>query len=393
MPVIPPVCFGLFKTNRRVDPVAQLLFMKVPFVDLYAQYLSIRKEIDEAIETTIKNSTYIGGQAVKDFEGAFAGYLGIGHVIACANGTDSIEILLKAYGIKEGDEVIVPAISWISTSEAVSSVGATPVFADIDAAYFTIDPVLVEKAITPRTRAIIPVHLYGQPADMPAIMKMAAAHDLIVIEDCAQAHGAKIAGKTVGTWGHASSFSFYPGKNLGAYGDAGAMATDDPVIAEKVRMIAQHGQKGKHNHIMEGRNSRLDGLQAAILLAKLPYLEKWTEARIAHTRKYDSLLRDTAFNTPRTRRDARHVFHLYVIRTADRDQLQKTLSDSGIETAIHYPTALPFLPCYSPRNFMPGDFPVAWSYQRDILSLPLFPELQDSAIEYVCTVLKKACHG
>jgi dTDP-4-amino-4,6-dideoxygalactose transaminase len=367
--------------------------MKVPFVDLHAQYLSIKKEIDEAIETTIRNSAYIGGQAVKDFEAAFAGYLGIDQVIACGNGTDSIEILLKAYGIGEGDEVIVPAISWISTSEAVSSVGATPVFADIDAAYFTIDPDRLEKAITPRTRGIIPVHLYGQPADMAAIMGIAAAHDLIVIEDCAQAHGAKIAGRMVGTWGHASSFSFYPGKNLGAYGDAGAMATNDPAIAEKVRMIAQHGQKGKHNHIMEGRNSRLDGLQAAILLAKLPYLEKWTEARIAHTRKYDSLLRNTASCTPPTRSDARHVFHLYVIRTANRDQLQKSLGDSGIETAIHYPTALPFLPCYSQRNFKPDDFPVAWSFQQNILSLPLFPELQDSAIEYVCSVLKKSCHG
>jgi dTDP-4-amino-4,6-dideoxygalactose transaminase len=367
--------------------------MKVPFVDLYAQYLSIKKEIDEAIENTIKNSSYIGGQAVKDFEAAFAGYLGIGHVIPCANGTDSIEILLKAYGIGEGDEVIVPAISWISTSEAVSSVGATPVFADIDKDYFTIDPVLLEKAITPRTRAIIPVHLYGQPADMPAIMKMAAAHDLIVIEDCAQAHGASIGGRTVGTWGHASSFSFYPGKNLGAYGDAGAMATGDPAIAEKARMISQHGQKGKHNHLMEGRNSRLDGLQAAILLAKLPHLEKWTEERIAHTKKYDSLLQGAALCTPPRRSNARHVFHLYVIRTSNRDQLQKSLNDAGIETSIHYPTALPFLPCYTRLNFKPGDFPVAYSFQKSILSLPLYPEMQDSAIEYVCAVLKKNCHG
>ncbi|HTR30448.1 MAG TPA: DegT/DnrJ/EryC1/StrS family aminotransferase [Puia sp.] len=363
--------------------------MNVPFADLYAQYLSIKKEIDQAIATTIKNSAYIGGQAVKDFETAFAGYLGIGHVIACANGTDSIEMLLKAYGIGEGDEVIVPAISWISTSEAVSSVGATPVFADIDEDYFTIDPVQLEKAVSSRTRAIIPVHLYGQPADMPAIMQVATAHGLVVIEDCAQAHGARIGGKTAGTWGHASSFSFYPGKNLGAYGDAGCMATDDPAIAEKVRMISQHGQKGKHNHIMEGRNSRLDGLQAAILLAKLPYLEKWTEARIAHTKTYDSLLRDVDLTTPPARRDARHVFHLYVIRTADRDRVQKSLSDAGVETAIHYPTALPFLPCYSHRNFTPGHFPVAYSCQNSILSLPLYPEMQDSAIQYVCGVLKK----
>jgi dTDP-4-amino-4,6-dideoxygalactose transaminase len=369
--------------------------MKVPFVDLYAQYQSIKPEIDEAIGTTIKNSSYIGGQAVKDFEVAFAGYLGIGHVIACGNGTDSIEILLQAFGIGAGDEVIVPATSWISTSEAVSSVGATPVFVDIDAAYFTLDPLLVEKAITARTKAVIPVHLYGQPADMPAIMKVAQAHGLIVIEDCAQAHGAKIAGRTVGTIGHASSFSFYPGKNLGAYGDAGCMATNDAEIAEKARMISQHGQKGKHNHLMEGRNSRLDGLQAAILLAKLPYLDKWTEARIAHTKKYDSLLRDAgaALCTPPTRSDARHVFHLYVIRTADRDGLQKHLHDAGIETAIHYPTALPLLPCYSQRNFKPADFPIAFATQLNILSLPLYPEMQNSAIEHVCATIKNYFNG
>lgn len=384
MRVTPPVSFALSKSN---------MTMNVPFADLYAQYLSIKKEIDEAIENTIRNSAYIGGQAVKDFEAAFAGYLGIDHVIACGNGTDSIEILLQAYGIGEGDEVIVPATSWISTSEAVSSTGATPVFADIDKDYFTIDPVLLEKAVSPRTRAIIPVHLYGQPADMPAIMKIAAAHDLIVIEDCAQAHGAVIGGRMAGTWGHASSFSFYPGKNLGAYGDAGAMATQDPAIAEKARMIAQHGQKGKHNHLMEGRNSRLDGLQAAILLAKLPHLEKWTEARIAHTKRYDSLLRDIGVATPPVRPGARHAFHLYVIRTARRDRLQKRLQDSGVETAIHYPTALPFLPCYSGRHFQPGDFPVAYTFQSSILSLPLYPEMQDTAIDYVANAIKENGHG
>ncbi|HET6253701.1 MAG TPA: DegT/DnrJ/EryC1/StrS family aminotransferase [Puia sp.] len=367
--------------------------MKVPFVDLYAQYLTIKKEIDQAIETTIRDSSYIGGQAIKDFEAGFAAYLGIDHVIACGNGTDSIEILLQAFGVGEGDEVLVPAISWISTSEAVSSVGATPVFVDIEKDYFTIDPVLVQKAITPRTKAVIPVHLYGQPANMPAIMQIAAAHDLIVIEDCAQAHGAKIAGRTAGTYGHASSFSFYPGKNLGAYGDAGCMATNDPAIAEKVRMISQHGQKGKHNHLMEGRNSRLDGLQAAILLVKLPHLEKWTEARIAVAKKYDNLLRNAGVILPPTRANARHVFHLYVIRTESREKLQRALTDAGIETAIHYPTALPFLPCYQDRDLKPGDFPVAHCYQNSILSLPLFPELADDAIGHVCATIKKSFHG
>lgn len=368
------------------------MFMKVPFVDLHAQYLTIKNEIDEAIATTIKNSSYIGGQAIKDFEAAFAAYLGIGHVIACGNGTDSIEILLQAYGIGKGDEVIVPAISWISTSEAVSSVGATPVFVDIEEDYFTLDPALVEKAITPRTRAIIPVHLYGQPAEMPAIMKIAEAHGLVVIEDCAQAHGAKIAGRTVGTIGHAASFSFYPGKNLGAYGDAGCMATNDPAIAEKVRMISQHGQKGKHNHLMEGRNSRLDGLQAAILLAKLPHLEKWTEARIAISRQYDIHLRDAEVVTPAVRNGARHVFHLYVVRTEERDRLQQQLAAAGVETAIHYPTALPFLPCYRSRAARPGDFPVAHRCQGSILSLPIFPELSDDMISYVGDQVKSGVY-
>ena len=239
--------------------------MKIPFVDLYAQYVSIKPDIDAAIEKTIKNSSYIGGQAVKDFEKAFASYLGLSNVIACANGTDSIEILLQSFGVGKGDEVIVPAASWISTSEAVSSVGATPVFVDIEAEYYTINPALIEAAITPKTKAIIPVHLYGHPADMPAIMKIAEKHKLVVIEDCAQSHGARINGQIVGSFGNAASFSFYPGKNLGAYGDAGAMATNDDAVAEKARMIANHGQKGKHHHIMEGRNTRHDGLQAAIL--------------------------------------------------------------------------------------------------------------------------------
>jgi dTDP-4-amino-4,6-dideoxygalactose transaminase len=361
--------------------------MKVPFVDLYAQYQSIQTEIDAAIANTIKNSSYIGGQAIKDFERAFAAYLGIDHVVACANGTDSIEILLKTYGIKEGDEVLVPAISWISTSEAVSSVGAIPVFVDIEKDHYSIDVSLMERAITKKTRAIIPVHLYGHPADMPAIMAIAGKHQLIVIEDCAQAHGARVNGRTAGTFGHAASFSFYPGKNLGAYGDAGCMATNDPAIAEKARMISQHGQQGKHNHIMEGRNSRLDSLQAAILLAKLPYLEKWTEARIAHAGKYSELLKGAAISRPSTREAARHVFHLYVIRSENRDALQKKLNEAGVETAIHYPMALPFLPCYAHRKFRHEDFPVAFDYQTRILSLPLFPELQDEAIQYVSSII------
>jgi len=364
--------------------------MKVPFVDLYAQYLDIKKDIDSAIENTIRTSAYIGGPAVKEFEKAFAAWVGVDHVVACGNGTDSIEILLKAYGVGAGDEVIVPAISWISTSEAVGAVGATPVFVDIEEDYFAIDATRVEAAITKNTKAIIPVHLYGHPADMPAIMAIATKHRLVVIEDCAQSHGARIDGKAAGTFGHAASFSFYPGKNLGAYGDAGCMATNDPAIAEQVRMIAQHGQKGKHNHLIEGRNSRLDGLQAAILLAKLPHLDSWTDRRIANAAHYDKVLKGGDFCIPKVRPGSRHVYHLYVIRTKNRAAVQEKLEKAGIETAIHYPTPLPFLPCYAHFGHKPEDFPVAASCRQTILSIPMFAELTPQQMDHVAFVLKES---
>ncbi len=361
--------------------------MKIPFVDLYAQYQSIKAEIDAAIEKTIVNSSYIGGQAIKDFEQAFAAYAGVKHVVACANGTDSMEIILKAWGVGEGDEVIVPAHSWISTSEAVGNVGATPVFVDVEADYFTIDVSLIEKVITSRTKVIIPVHLYGHPADMPAIMQLAAKYQLKVMEDCAQAHGASIHGKKVGSFGDAASYSFYPGKNLGAYGDAGCMTTDDDALAETIRMIANHGQKGKHNHLIEGRNSRLDGIQAAILSAKLPHLEEWTTERIHNAANYTRLLRGSSVTTPVVKEGYRHVHHLYVIKTTQREELIQLLKENEIETAVHYPTALPFLPCYANRHFQPADFPAAFANQSQILSIPLFAELTTEQIERVASLI------
>lgn len=366
--------------------------MKIPFVDLYAQYQSIKTDIDAAIEKTIVNSSYIGGPAIKDFEEAFAAYAGVKHVVACANGTDSMEIILKAWGIGEGDEVIVPAHSWISTSEAVGNVGATPVFVDVEADYFTINVSLIEQAITSKTKAIIPVHLYGHPADMPAIMQLAAKHQLKVMEDCAQAHGATIHGKKVGTFGNAASYSFYPGKNLGAYGDAGCMTTDDDVLAEKIRMIANHGQKGKHNHLIEGRNSRLDGLQAAILSAKLPHLEEWTAARINNAATYTKLLQGSSVKTPLVKEGYKHVHHLYVIKTQHRDELVQLLKENDIETAVHYPTALPFLPCYANRHFQPADFPAAFANQSQILSIPLFAELTTEQIERIVSLVHSFEH-
>lgn len=361
---------------------------QIPFVDLKAQYLSIKSEIDEAISGVIRDTSFVGGAYVKKFEESFARHMGAKHVMSCGNGTDSLEILLSVTGIGPGDEVIVPAISWISTSEAVTAVGARPVFADIDPEFYTIRPDAIREKINAKTKAIIPVHLYGQPADMPAIMDLAKKHNLTVIEDCAQSHDASIAGVTTGLWGHASSFSFYPGKNLGAYGDAGCMLTNDDAVAAKARMIANHGQVKKHDHQVEGRNSRLDSMQASILSAKLPHLNAWTESRIRNAARFTQLL-SASLPTPRIRPDARHVFHLYVVQVENRARVMDALKKLGVETAIHYPTALPFLPAYKRFGHLPKEFPVAAACQDSVLSLPFYPELDESKIEYIASHLLK----
>ncbi len=365
--------------------------MKVPFVDLHAQYLSIQESIDSAIKRVISNTSFIGGKEVDEFEKAFASYLSVKHCIGCANGTDSLEIILKAWNIGHGDEVLVPAISWISTSESVSSVGATPVFVDIDPNYYTIDPKKIEAKISSKTKAIIPVHLYGQACDMDELMSLADKYNLMVLEDCAQAHGAKWKGKLVGTIGHAGSFSFYPGKNLGAYGDAGAMVTNDEALAQELRKISQHGQQGKHNHVIEGRNSRLDGLQAAILSAKLPYLKLWTERRQQIAEWYKEFLKPDSIVLPEINQFGNHVFHLFVIRSNNREKLMAYLMSKGVNVAIHYPKALPFLTCYKHRGFQEDDFPVASCYQNEILSLPLFAELTIDEVKYVAQMINDFC--
>lgn len=356
---------------------------KIPFVDLYAQYLTIRDDINRSISNVITDTAFIGGAYVTAFEAAFAQYLEVDHVVSCANGTDSMEIILKAWGVGHGDEVLVPANSWISTAEAVGNVGARPVFVDVDPLYYTIDTALIESAITANTKAIIPVHLYGHPADMPAIMVIAERHRLQVLEDCAQSHGASIEGKRTGTFGHAASFSFYPGKNLGAYGDAGCMATNDAILAAHIRMIANHGQKAKHNHLIEGRNSRLDGLHAAILSAKLPHLDDWNRGRQKVSAAYSARLEELGIDTPMIKEGYFHAFHLYVVRTDHRDALSQHLKANGIETAIHYPTALPFLPCYAHMGYKPADFPVAFTNQSQILSLPIFAEMTPTMVDRV----------
>jgi dTDP-4-amino-4,6-dideoxygalactose transaminase len=362
--------------------------MKIPFVDLYAQYLSIKPEIDSAIEKVIRETAFISGPYASAFEREFAAFTGVKHCVACANGTDSLEILLKAMGIGPGDEVIVPALSWISTSEAVSAIGARPVFVDVDADLL-LDLNLVEAKITERTKAIIPVHLYGNPVDMDRLMEIANKYELKVMEDCAQSHGAQVRGRQVGTFGHCASYSFYPGKNLGAYGDAGAMTTNDDHIAEVARAPANHGQQGKHNHIMEGRNSRLDGIQGAILSAKLPHLESWTKARIVNALRYDRLFSIPKVRLPKVPDFASHVFHLYVIRVERRNELMQFLKENGIESAVHYPVPLPLMPCYSHYKHTALDFPNAARACSEILSLPMFPELTDEQANYVVSKIEE----
>jgi dTDP-4-amino-4,6-dideoxygalactose transaminase len=355
--------------------------MNIPFVDLKAQYRSLQPEIDNAIMHAIHNTAFIAGTPAELFEKSYSEFMGMQYTIACANGTDSLEILLKAMEIGAGDEVLVPAISWISTAEAVSTVGGTPVFVDVDNDLL-IDINLIEQHITPRTKAIIPVHLYGNPVDMPRIIEIASKHGLKVLEDCAQSHAATIHGKKAGTFGNASSFSFYPGKNLGAYGDAGGMVTNDAEIARIARAIANHGQEGKHNHLMEGRNSRMDGIQAAVLNTKLPHLENWTNMRIQNAHNYNQLLSDRVIK-PRERDGFKHVYHLYVIQHENRDELGRILKEKGIDTAIHYPIPMPFMPCYSRFNHSEFDFPNASKIAKRIISLPMYAELSQEQLAYV----------
>lgn len=359
----------------------------IPFADLKRQYQNIKTEVDECVQFSLENTAFIGGSDIQKFENAFARYLNVSNCVTCANGTDSLEILLKSLGVGNGDEVIIPAISWISTSEAVSSLGAKPIFVDVHPDYYTINPKLIEEKVTNKTKAIIPVHLYGYPANMKAIMKIAHNYDLKVLEDCAQAHGAKIDGKMVGTFGDAASFSFYPGKNLGAFGDAGAMVTNDGTIAEKARMIANHGQKGKHNHIIEGRNSRLDAIQARILNVKLQYLEGWINKRNTIGNKYINEIKNTKIKLPIINTGFYHSFHLFVIRCENREQLIKYLNENGVGSSIHYPTALPFLTCYQYLRHDYGDFPISFQYQNQILSIPMFPELDQIEIQKVIKTL------
>jgi dTDP-4-amino-4,6-dideoxygalactose transaminase len=363
--------------------------MNIPFVDLTAQYQSIKTEVDEVITEVIVNSSFIQGVSVMNFEIAFANALEVKHCIAVANGTDALVIALKTLDIGVGDEVIVPANSFIASSEAVSSVGSKVCFVDNNPQTYNIDTTLIEEKINSKTKAIIIVHLYGQPVDMDAILQIAKKHNLYVIEDTAQGHLAEFKSqnggwKKAGSFGDMATFSFYPGKNLGAYGDAGAIVTNNELLAKKARMYANHGRISKYDHEFEGINSRMDGIQGAVLGVKLKYLQEWTEKRRYAAKYYlEGLNNIPEIILPMVGERFKPVWHLFVIRTEKRDELKDFLMKKGISVGVHYPIALPNLQAYKYLNHTYDDFPVASSYQNQLLSLPIFPEITKEQQDYV----------
>jgi dTDP-4-amino-4,6-dideoxygalactose transaminase len=365
---------------QRIDTVTS-----IPLVDLKAQYDSIKGDIDAAMASVISQTAFVGGSFVQQFEQQFARYCGVKHCVAVANGTDALFIALKALGIGPGDEVITVANTFIATAEAITMAGAQVVFVDIDPDTCLIDAARIEEKITPRTRAIIPVHLYGQPADMQAIRAIADRHGLTIVGDAAQAHGARDQGVPIARLADITCFSFYPGKNLGAYGDGGALVTDNDAWTAAARMFANHGRTATNDHDVEGVNSRLDGLQAAVLSVKLRHLEQWTERRRHVAYRYNEALEGLNLVTPKERPDVRAVYHLYVVRVAAsrRDALRQHLAEAGISTGIHYPVALPYLNAYKALGHTERDFPEALKVSREILSLPIYAELTDDRIQYI----------
>lgn len=363
--------------------------MNVPFADLATQYKRLKPEIDKSISEVIESGNFIGGKPVKDFEQNFASLCQVKNCIAIGNGTDGLFISLKALGIGSGDEVITPAWSWISTSEVITLTGATPVFADVDSKYFTIAEKSIKDKITARTKAVIVVHLYGQVADVNAIKALCDASNLFLIEDCSQAHLSSEHGVVTGSTGDCGVFSFYPTKNLGAVGDAGCVITNNDSLTEKIRRLANHGGLSKDDHLIEGFNSRMDTLQAAILNVKLKYLQEWNARRIKNAQLYfENLSGIGTISLPEVRKDTVHTFHLFVIRVEQRDELKSFLESKGVQTLIHYPKALPFVPAYDYLSHSMDDFPVSAQLQRTVLSLPITPEISEEQIMYVCRMIK-----
>lgn len=354
---------------------------QVPLVDLGAQYAVIKGEVTSGIEEVLASAQFVGGRWVEQFEDEFARYVGARFAIGVGSGTAALELALRAGGIGPGDEVIVPANSFFATAEAVSNVGAKPAFADVDALTFHLDVASAERVLTPHTRGIIPVHLYGRAMDLTEVERLAAMHDLLVIEDAAQAHGAGRNGVKVGASDGMTCFSFYPGKNLGAYGDGGAITTNDSAIAEKLRLLRDHGSPTKYQHIIIGTNSRLDAIQARVLSAKLRHLDQWNAMRLAHALAYVRALADSGIHLPEIPPSGEHVFHLFVICSRHRDAIRESLARRHVSTGIHYPVPLHLTPAYQAMGYPArGTFPVAETLADTVLSLPMYPELTEAQV-------------
>ncbi|MBZ5679391.1 MAG: DegT/DnrJ/EryC1/StrS family aminotransferase [Acidobacteriia bacterium] len=364
--------------------------VRIPLLDLKAQYHSIKPEIDAAIAAVLESGQFVLGSEVSAFEKEFAAYCGTSECIALNSGTSALHLALLAAGVGPGDEVITAPFTFIASVAAVGYVGARAVLVDIDPSSFTLDPAAIEKAITARTKAILPIHLYGQTADMDPILEVARRHGLIVIEDAAQAHGAKYKGRPAGSLGDIGCFSFYPGKNLGAYGEGGAVTTNHPQYASTIRMLRDWGQDRKYHHALRGFNYRMEGLQGAILRVKLRHLEQWTDARRAHAMQYDQLLANSGVETPKQMPWARHVYHVYTVLTDNRDELKAELEAEGIQTAIHYPVPAHLQPAFADLGYRTGAFPHSEVASRRVLSLPLYPELSAQAIWEVASAVRKA---
>jgi dTDP-4-amino-4,6-dideoxygalactose transaminase len=364
--------------------------VKVPYLDLKAQYHSIKPEIDAAIARVMESGQFVLGSEVAGFEEEFATYCGTAECIALNSGTSALHLALLAAGVGPGDEVITVPFTFVASVAAVIYAGARPVLVDIDPRSFTMDPAAIEAAITPRTKAILPVHLYGQSADMDPIMEIARRHGLVVIEDAAQAHGAKYKGRPVGSVGDMACFSFYPGKNLGAYGEGGAVTTSNPEYARTIRMLRDWGQDRKYHHVLRGFNYRMEGFQGAILRVKLRHLEHWTEARRRLVNLYNQHLADSGVETPTEMPWGRHVYHVYTLQVDDRDSLQTALQANGIQTGIHYPVPAHLQPAYADLGYGRGAFPRSEEAARQVLSLPLYPELSPQAVAEVAGAVKKA---
>ncbi|MEZ4677484.1 MAG: DegT/DnrJ/EryC1/StrS family aminotransferase [Caldilineaceae bacterium] len=367
--------------------------MKIPFVDLKSQYQSIAAEVNSAIADVLENTDFILGRAVEQFEEEFADYCQADYADGVDSGYSALELIVRAYDIGPGDEVITAANTFIATVLAISNCGATPVLVDADPVTYNLDPTKLEAAITPRTRAIMPVHLYGQPADMDPIMTIARKHGLKVIEDAAQGHGGRYKGRAVGSLGDAAGFSFYPGKNLGAYGDGGAVVTNDPALADKIRLLRNLGQRVKYNHEVKGFNRRLDTIQAAVLRVKLPHLDGWNAERRRAAAAFTHDLQGLPLIAPACPSNVEPVYHLYVIQVENRDALQQHLAAADIATGLHYPKPIHLQPAYQELGYQPGDFPVAEALAENILSLPIFPELTNDAVGYITEQIRKFFNG